>query len=384
MIERPLEQPETASRGERKPGLSRSMSVLPAVAPAAMPAIEPRNVARYQRIRALASGGNGEVDIWHDQDIDRQVAVKRLKLKRNPSAVAQFVSEVQTVGKLEHPGIVPIYDVGVDEEGNYFFVMKHIEGETLEQVIAKLRSGDPTYQRRFSYESRAQIFMQILRAVQYAHRKGYIHCDLKPANVIVGPFGEVMVLDWGLARRAGAPDALSEQRSGSELVVSGTPDYMAPEQAMAGEGTIDERTDTYSLCVLFYELVTLHYYLKPASTVLARLTSIMTEEPMTALQIHHRYGAPPELTNFIRPGLAKKPSERYQSVDEMILKLQDVMDGLIPVVCPCTGVKRAASHYGNFLNNHPIVGIALLVILGLITLFGLVSAAYQGIHLIKS
>lgn len=184
----------TEVREERKPRKSQSLSVLPPIPegrgtgqhPTIHPSatqggLYPRSLARYQRIRALATGGNGEVDIWHDQDIDRNVAVKRLKLQRSPTALAQFISEVHTVGQLEHPGIVPIYDVGIDEENNYFFVMKHVEGETLEQVIAKLREGDPIYKRRFSYEVRAQIFMQILRAVQYAHGKGYLHCDIKPA-----------------------------------------------------------------------------------------------------------------------------------------------------------------------------------------------------------
>jgi serine/threonine-protein kinase len=363
------------------------MSILPAVEPQPeAPRISPRNVARYQRIKALGEGGNGEVDLWHDQDIDRQVAVKRLKQAGTPELMAQFIQEVQTTGQLEHPGIVPIYDVGIDEEGRYFFVMKHVEGETLEQIITKVRAGDPAYVQRYSFEARTHIFMQILRAVQYAHRKGLIHCDIKPANIIVGPFGEVMVLDWGLAQRAGEQvvggqgPAPPPSKAPRPLRVSGTPDYMSPEQAMGQEGRVDERTDTYCLCVLFYELITLHYYLSQASTVVARLTSILTEEPISALMMHHRYQAPPELTNFIRPGLAKAPAQRYQSVEEMITKLQAVLDGQIPVVCPCTGAKRFAHYYGDFLNDHPNIGIAILCLLAIFTVFGLVEAVRQGIE----
>jgi serine/threonine-protein kinase len=365
---------------------SQSMSVLPAVEPSApVPTLYPRSVARYQRIRPLGEGGNGEVDLWRDQDIDRDVAVKRLKQVGPPEAVAQFIQEVQTTGQLEHPGIVPIYDVGRDEEGRYFFVMKHVQGETLEQIIARLKAGDRTYTSRFSFEARTQIFLQILHSVQYAHRKGFIHCDIKPANIIVGPVGEVMVLDWGLAQRpTAAPlpnQAARTDRTPRPLRISGTPDYMAPEQAMGEEGSIDFRTDTYCLCVLFYELITLHYYLRPATTVVSRLTAILTEEPMTALQAHHKYGAPPELTNYFRKGLAKDPAQRYQTVDEMITKLQAVINGNIPVVCPCTGAKRFAHHYGDFLNNHPILGIAVLCLLGLFTLFGLFEVARLGVLL---
>lgn len=186
-----------------------------------------------------------------------------------------------------------------------------------------------------------------------------------------------MVLDWGLARRASGPAPSPELLRKSGLVVSGTPDYMAPEQASAGEHPIDERTDTYCLCVLFYELVTLHYYLRPATTVMARLTSIMTEEPMTALKMHHEYAAPPELTNFIRPGLAKDPAQRYQNAGEMITKLQNVLDGMIPIVCPCTGVKRAANIYGQFLNDRPIWGIVLVCLAALFMLYGLANAAFK-------
>ena len=163
---------------------SQSMSVLPAVESSApVPTLYPRSVARYQRIRPLGEGGNGEVDLWRDQDIDRDVAVKRLKQVGPPEAVAQFIQEVQTTGQLEHPGIVPIYDVDRDEEDRYFFVMKHVQGETLEQIIARLKAGDRTYTSRFSFEARTQIFLQILHSVQYAHRKGFIHCDIKPADV---------------------------------------------------------------------------------------------------------------------------------------------------------------------------------------------------------
>jgi serine/threonine-protein kinase len=181
-----------------------------------------------------------------------------------------------------------------------------------------------------------------------------------------------MLLDWGLARPAPAQkDVAPSDNSSGELRISGTPDYLSPEQAMGDGRRLDTRTDTYCLCVLFHELITLNHYLSPAETLVARLSSILSEEPISALQMHHRYGAPPELTNFIRPGLAKEPVQRYQSVDEMIIRLQAVNNGLIPVVCPCTGVKRFAHHYGDLLNSHPIVGLTILGLAGVFTLLGL-------------
>jgi hypothetical protein len=133
--------------------------------------------------------------------------------------------------------------------------------------------------------------------------------------------------------------------------------------------------------VLFYELITLHYYLRPVETLVDRLAAILTEEPLAAIQMHHRYGAPPELAHFARAGLAKDPDERYQSVDEMIDKLQAVINGQIPVVCPCTGAKRAAHRYGDFLNLHPILGIAGICILFLLALIGLLDVGRMGLSL---
>lgn len=157
---------------------------------------------------------------------------------------------------------------------------------------------------------------------------------------------------------------------------------MSPEQCMGEEGRVDARTDTYALCVLFCELVTLHYYLRPVPTAVARLTTIVAEEPLTAIQMHHKYGAPPELTNFIRDGLAKDAGSRYQSVDEMIDKLQAVIDGYIPVVCPCTGVKRVGNKYSALLDAHPIAGLVVLGIMCLFTLFGIVQAVRGAVGLV--
>ncbi|MBK8697929.1 MAG: serine/threonine protein kinase [Deltaproteobacteria bacterium] len=156
---------------------------------------------RYERLQSLGEGGMGEVSLARDHDIERRVAIKRLRPEHaNTSALLRFAQEVRTIGSLEHPNIVPVHDVGIDEEGQHYFVMKYVEGETLESVIEKLQAHDPATERRFPIEARAQLFLGILRAVQYAHARGIIHRDIKPANIMVGPYGEVMLMDWGLAR----------------------------------------------------------------------------------------------------------------------------------------------------------------------------------------
>jgi len=133
-----------------------------------------------------------------DRDIGRKVALKRLHTPHDhggtpsPSSLARFVDEVRTVGQLEHPNIVPIHDVGVDEAGNYFFVMKYVDGVTLEDVVEKLKAGEPDAVARYTIARRVEMFVGILRALEYAHQRGIIHRDLKPANVMVGDNGEVI------------------------------------------------------------------------------------------------------------------------------------------------------------------------------------------------
>src|SRR5262249_27698511 len=160
---------------------------------------------------------------------------KRLKREvQGPESLARFVDEIRTIGQLEHPNIVPIHDVGVDDNGEHYFVMKYVDGETLESIITKLASGDATYHARFNIEQRVLIFLRLLDAIAFAHAAGYLHRDIKPANVIVGRFGEVMLMDWGIAKRIDrGGEALSSAgelppSSGQTCVgtLVGTPAYM--------------------------------------------------------------------------------------------------------------------------------------------------------------
>ena len=176
-----------------------------------MDGAEPRLVLgaqrRYETIRRLGEGGFGEVVGARDNDIGREVAVKRLHPEmRSPAVLARFAEEVRTIGSLEHPNIIPIHDVGVQENGDYYFVMKYVAGETLESIIEKLAAGDRDTHARFGVERRVQIFTSLLEAVAFAHSKGILHRDIKPANVMVGAYGEVVLMDWGIAKRLRDPE----------------------------------------------------------------------------------------------------------------------------------------------------------------------------------
>ncbi len=367
--------------------LTRSITVLPRVevtheGPRLVTPAKPR----YERLKELGVGAFGEVSLAHDNDIDRRVAVKRIKASAlDEDSILRFASEVQSVGRLEHPGIIPIHDVGIDDNG-YFFVMKYIDGETLESVIDKLRAGDPSYLSRYTMEARAQLFLQLCRAVQFAHSRGYIHRDIKPANVMVGAYGEVVLMDWGLAKKisdTGAQDEMYARRPtgqdefGTMLGYAiGTPAYMAPEQARGEHDRTDGRSDIYSLCAVFYELLTLRHYLTSKKGAKELLEAVKTEQPLGPIAIHHRFQVAPELAWLVSKGLLKDPAARYQSVGELCARIQAALEGKNPVQCPCTGLKRAGGEWNDFINHRPIISVMLAVLFVASALFGVGSAAW--------
>ncbi len=356
---------------------------------------------RYQEEQLLGEGGVGEVVKVRDNDIERTVALKRIKADvRSPATVLRFMEEIRTVGSLEHPNIVPIHDVGVDDQGQFFFVMKYVNGETLETIIEKLDAADPVYLKRYPFEKRVQIFTGVLEAIHYAHAQGIIHRDIKPANIMVGPYGEVVVMDWGLAKRirgegevpsfgpasSAAPASVSaddrralfKTRVGSLL---GTPAYMSPEQAR-GQQDVDERSDVYSLSALFYELLTLRHYLPPKNNLAGMLAAVTSDPhvPMTQRPILAQGAIPAELHWYIDRGLAKDPAVRYQSVADMLSALSDRNEGNIKVQCPITMVKSGTRSWLRWVDAHPFLTMAGMSVAALLMLTGLGLGSYQIIH----
>ena len=350
---------------------------------------------RYEPVKLLGVGGMGEVVLVEDQDIARRVAVKRLLPElTHPSILARFVDEIRTVGRLEHPNIVPIHDVGIDDLGRYFFVMKYVEGETLEAVIEKLAAGDPAYKARYSYEQRIELFLGVLHALEYAHENGVVHRDVKPANVMIGRYGEVVLMDWGIAKpiamardlAAGVAGAIGGDDKGEGRArafatrvgsIIGTPAYMAPEQARGDNEHVDARSDLYSAAVLFHELVGLRHYLADAPTMEAMLAAVIAEEHgfLKLLLNHHPdHPTPPgELAHFVARAIDKDPALRFQSAREMITALQDILAGKVKVQCHITFTKRTVRELGRFVDRRPHV--ALLTLLGVVAT--LVFAAVQ-------
>ena len=227
--------------------------------------------ARLQLFGEIGRGGMGVVLRGRDPDLRRDLAVKVLRddLRDSPEMVRRFVEEAQIAGQLQHPGVVPIHELGTFADDRPYFTMKLVKGRTLSQLLAEGRASEAERARVLG------IFEQVCQTVAYAHAHGVIHRDLKPSNVMVGSFGEVQVMDWGLAkvlRQGGddndapaAPDpetviatarSLADSDLSSAGSVLGTPSYMAPEQARGEVEAIDERADVFALGSILCEILT--------------------------------------------------------------------------------------------------------------------------------
>jgi eukaryotic-like serine/threonine-protein kinase len=323
---------------------------------------------RYSVQRELGRGGMGTVSLALDRDIDREVAIKQL-MGDSAEAKARFLDEVRIVGKLEHPNIAPVHDIGVDETGRLYFVMKYVQGDTLRQIIERLAKGDRAYHERFVFDARLDIFAGIVRALKYAHARGVIHRDVKPDNVIVGPCGEIMLMDWGIAHLIGTDDgpaAQSTVRRVSDATADGsllgTLRYMSPEQAAGRVRELDGRSDLYSAFAVLYELLTLRPFLDMPSDShpLSLVTAERTPPPLSGAVWSHgdQRCVPTELRHFVRWGLQEDPTKRPADANVVLEELHAIRMGEVRVQCPVTAQRRVAAKWQHMLDRWPFLAFA--------------------------
>jgi serine/threonine protein kinase len=238
--------------------------------------LEKQKKGPYEIGNIVAQGGMGAIVSAIDSNLRRTVALKVILSGNNAADehVQRLITEARITGQLEHPNIVPLYELGVTRSGVVYYTMRMVEGPTLSTVLDRLRGNSDEIVKRFGLAKLLTIFQKVCDAVAFAHSRGVVHRDLKPDNVMIGEFGEVMVMDWGLAK---VLNATEESDSDSEFLdrddvriinddtyqtivgrVKGTPRYMAPEQAQGLTEEIDERTDIYALGAMLYSILTLH------------------------------------------------------------------------------------------------------------------------------
>ncbi len=293
---------------------------------------------RYVRQAELGRGGMGRVIVVKDTHLGREVALKELLDQSVPGndamsigSAARFLREARITGQLEHPGIVPVHELGQRADGTIYYTMKRIRGRSLASILKE----KTTLQERLTLLA---VFRNVCEAVAYAHSKGVVHRDLKPDNIMVGDFGDTLVVDWGLAKVRGEAEIATERVSGQSGRASshddlartldghaiGTPAYMSPEQARGELGSIDERADVWGLGTILYEILAGHppYVGTSALDVLAKVLD--TPPPRV---IEAAPDAPAELAAVVDRSLMRDASSRYPNAGEVAKEIGAYLDG---------------------------------------------------------
>ncbi|MBT8043263.1 MAG: serine/threonine protein kinase, partial [Pontiella sp.] len=314
---------------------------------------------RYTANKKINQGGMKAIWEVDDHRTARRVAMALIQDSKIASEddIDSFLYEARLTANLQHPNIIPIYDIALDENGNPYFTMKALKGETLGEIIKKLQAGNTEYLQRYTRTRMLGIFLKVCNAIDYAHTKGVIHLDLKPSNVIVGDFGDVHVLDWGLSTLIthlgeydGEPVSWhslddvsledgqtltrylesSAKRRERRNVVGGTPGYMSPEQAHGVPADIDFQTDVYMLGAMLYEILTYHCPIT-GDTVKEVLQKTVRGDLSAPGKRSPNLRIPAPLAAIAMKAMNTDPGDRYANVAALIQDIQQYQDGFATI-----------------------------------------------------
>jgi serine/threonine protein kinase len=350
--------------------------------------LTPKPSGKYKFIRSVGFGGMKAVIQVKDRDTTRNVAMAIIPdaSDRPQSDINRFVQEARITARLEHPNIVPVHDIGVDTNGAPYFTMKLSRGRTLSAILRKLREDDYKTLKEFDLTRLLRIYVKILNGVVFAHSKKVIHLDLKPDNIHVGDFGEVLILDWGLARFIGAAEDIDDNYDGEMItfpgtlassnftldgITKGTPGYMAPEQAAGKNRLKDERTDIYALGAILYAILTFESPLsgRPVNEIIAETIQGNINFPDAENQ---KRQLPAAMQAVVLKAMGRNPEERYQSVDELREDIFAFLGGYAPKAEDASSLKKTYL----FVNRNWLATLFLITLLLLIIVCSWMALLY--------
>ena len=291
---------------------------------------------KYDELKPLSEGGTAKLYLTEDLNLHRRVAYKSLHqdLQDSDIETQRFVREARVTANIQHPGTVPVYELGRDRAGQLFFTMKRVIGQDMRQILLDLKHEVPSAVEKFPLPRLLDILIQVSQTIAYAHSIGVVHRDLKPANIIVGKFGEVYVLDWGLAKVLGGKSLaqdigtedqtadLSLTRSGMHY---GTPMYMTPEIAR-GLSDLDEKSDVFSLGILLFEMLTLETFLEGKD--ITEIKKKLLEEPYRLpREVNQERKIPKDLQAICMKALHRSRGHRYSNATLFLEDLQRFRHG---------------------------------------------------------
>ena len=344
--------------------------------------MRPREGSKYRYIRTLGRGGMKVVLEVHDNDTMRNVAMALLPdiSTRSQFELGQFLREARLTAGLEHPNIVPVHDIGMDSSGSPYFTMKLLRGRTLAVVLKKLAENDPEYIQLYKFDNLMRIYMRICNAIAFAHSKGVLHLDLKPENVQIGDYGEVLVLDWGLARKISPNQTAGAKKIGtktrvmkrlgnaeSQSQVNGTPGYMAPEQIRGAKNSCSPQTDIYSLGAILYAMITFQNPLKNGKVEKMLQDTLAGNIQRPSQRVTERE-IPFGIEAVVLKAMSLNPEDRYPSVKALRDEVMNFIDGYATEAEKAGPLKKALL----YMRRHSrslITGAVILLLTVLLAFF---------------